>query len=400
MSTPYKIIAQIPVSVQAFSDQQLWYEIKRLIKKIGQEAKEEVTIVIDTDIQSVRILETIMSQVYSTLSFSGFSGEANVYFANLYNKDLVLQDGGWTVAIHPTLCINIFDKALPTISFAPTGPTTMLGQSPISISRQPSMPLPEFGGVLPPADDVVIKQFSRACIGGTFDHLHVGHKQFISCGLLITPRLLIGLTSPAMLANKTGKEYIQPLEIRQRFCNEFVKRFDKNVTIDWYTLTDGLGPYKEDFKAIIVSQETSVGGTKVNQARAEAGLPPLFTYITTLAIAEGFEHKISSTDIRTNMKDMIHRADFASIIEDWKTATDGLGIDLKESDYWLWQLIKLYMQPWRRYHTLEHIHELLEKTRSLPDLYVEDRKYLILAAFFHDAIYVPGTNQNEEVKIR
>lgn len=39
------------------------------------------------------------------------------------------------------------------------------------------------------------KTFDHVCIGGTFDHLHVGHRYLLTCALKITnEKLTIGLT--------------------------------------------------------------------------------------------------------------------------------------------------------------------------------------------------------------
>lgn len=53
-----------------------------------------------------------------------------------------------------------------------------------------------------------------------------------------------------------------------------------------------------------------------------------------------------------------------------------------------------YAQPHRRYHTRVHVEHVLEEIESLepPD---ESRLALRLAAWFHDAIYAPGRDDNE-----
>lgn len=44
-------------------------------------------------------------------------------------------------------------------------------------------------------DVCVIEQFEEVCIGGTFDHFHLGHRLLVLSALLVTKnRLVVGLT--------------------------------------------------------------------------------------------------------------------------------------------------------------------------------------------------------------
>ena len=53
------------------------------------------------------------------------------------------------------------------------------------------------------------KSSKNSCMGGTFDHLHFGHKLFLSFAMLNTQKLLIGVTKDFML---TKKKYGYALE--------------------------------------------------------------------------------------------------------------------------------------------------------------------------------------------
>ena len=53
-----------------------------------------------------------------------------------------------------------------------------------------------------------------------------------------------------------------------------------------------------------MSEETVAGGAKVNQFREESGFKPLKVYVTSLAIEQGDEAKISSTDTRAYLSQM------------------------------------------------------------------------------------------------
>lgn len=54
-----------------------------------------------------------------------------------------------------------------------------------------------------------------------------------------------------------------------------------------------------------------------------------------------------------------------------------------------------YAEPWRRYHTAEHVEEVLAVVERLADLAV-DLVAVRLAAELHDAVYDPARSDNEE----
>ncbi|MGI8575215.1 MAG: HD domain-containing protein [Egibacteraceae bacterium] len=60
-------------------------------------------------------------------------------------------------------------------------------------------------------------------------------------------------------------------------------------------------------------------------------------------------------------------------------------------------LERRYSAPGRHYHNLEHLRQVLaEVQRLLGDVDVEDPDAVRLAAWFHDAVYDPGAEDNEE----
>lgn len=52
-------------------------------------------------------------------------------------------------------------------------------------------------------------------VGGTFDHLHIGHQVLlIYAALLAKAKLIIGITGEEMLTKKINKEAIQSIQMR------------------------------------------------------------------------------------------------------------------------------------------------------------------------------------------
>lgn len=90
-----------------------------------------------------------------------------------------------------------------------------------------------------------IKFSKRSCIGGTFDHIHLGHKLFLSFGVLCSEYLLVGVTAQEMLKKKSNFYLIEPNSRRRQKVARFLSLFDRNLQFDVVEITDGLGPYKE-----------------------------------------------------------------------------------------------------------------------------------------------------------
>ena len=58
-------------------------------------------------------------------------------------------------------------------------------------------------------------KYEIACIGGTFDHMHLGHRLLLSQACLVTKTTLhVGVTSDALLTKKAYGQYIESYESR------------------------------------------------------------------------------------------------------------------------------------------------------------------------------------------
>jgi predicted metal-dependent HD superfamily phosphohydrolase len=58
------------------------------------------------------------------------------------------------------------------------------------------------------------------------------------------------------------------------------------------------------------------------------------------------------------------------------------------------EIRRCYGEPRRAYHTLEHIHALVELIEEYSP-YIKDKPMLLFAAFYHDIVYVAGSSSNE-----
>lgn len=62
-------------------------------------------------------------------------------------------------------------------------------------------------------------------------------------------------------------------------------------------------------------------------------------------------------------------------------------------------LIARWAEPQRRYHTLAHLTAVLDRVDTLAE-YADDPELVRLAAWFHDAVYLPDRSENEERSAR
>ena len=200
------------------------------------------------------------------------------------------------------------------------------------------------------------KAHTSVAVGGTFDHLHIGHKLLLTAtALLAEPKgsqrnqsqrvhLIIGISGHNLLTKKRFAAELENWDERQRRVADFLEsvivfstprkesrklvritersftakyvrvKFDASLTIDYIELQDPFGPTISDeaLSALVVSQETRSGGDAINAKRQEKDWTPLDIFeidvleVTPTGVERGvtepspaaFESKISSTEIR------------------------------------------------------------------------------------------------------
>lgn len=194
-------------------------------------------------------------------------------------------------------------------------------------------------------------------VGGTFDHLHAGHKLLLTiAALLINFRddpqhkksITIGISEDVLLQKKQYIDQMMDWNARQLSVREFLleflemcqpseklksslcsssnagprsvyDEFESGLVIRYAQLFDPYGPTVTDksISALVISRETQAGGKAVNDKRKANGWPPLEIFEVDVLDAggraddvgrENFQGKISSTDIRRRLHERSARA--------------------------------------------------------------------------------------------
>lgn len=153
----------------------------------------------------------------------------------------------------------------------------------------PGLPSPPPSGAPP--------LFRVAALGGTFDHLHAGHKILLSMGAWVArEKLIVGITDDALLRKKAHREVLENVALRTARTRAFLERFKPGLHYDIVPISDVYGPtaWDPDVQALIVSKETLSGAASIHRLRQEKSLPPLHTFVIDV---------ISATEASVDDKD-------------------------------------------------------------------------------------------------
>ncbi|KAH6574129.1 hypothetical protein BASA62_002613 [Batrachochytrium salamandrivorans] len=153
-------------------------------------------------------------------------------------------------------------------------------------------------------------QLGHVAVGGTFDHLHAGHRILLTCTAWLTrSRIVCGVMDPdsARLEKKTGYQVMESTQTRIDNVKNFLHLIRRDVVSDVVAIQDDYGPTRSDvlLEAIVGSGETLRGCNMVNQVRSEGNLNALQIFIIDvisptagIITMQDFQSKISSTYLR------------------------------------------------------------------------------------------------------
>ncbi|CEP13404.1 hypothetical protein [Parasitella parasitica] len=120
--------------------------------------------------------------------------------------------------------------------------------------------------------------FNRVAVGGTFDHLHAGHKILLTMtALLAKQSMVVGVTDDCMLLKKKHRDLIASTQQRMENVKAYLQLVKRSITYDVVPIKDPFGPTVTDqnIDALVVSKETLKGGDLVNSERERRKYHPL-----------------------------------------------------------------------------------------------------------------------------
>ena len=124
--------------------------------------------------------------------------------------------------------------------------------------------------------------YNIVALGGSFDHLHDGHKDFILFAAEISKNLIIGVTDQQMVLKKPYPDLIQPTHVRKQAVLNFCNRHEIKAKL--ITLNNPFGPTIEEntIEAVICTTDTLPGANKINEIRSKLHIKELPIHVHKL----------------------------------------------------------------------------------------------------------------------
>ncbi len=158
--------------------------------------------------------------------------------------------------------------------------------------------------------------YNTVALGGSFDHLHDGHKDFLLFAAEISKSLIIGITDQHMVLKKPYPELIQPTHVRKQavlnFCNQ------NGIQAKLITLNDPFGPTIEEntIEAVVCTTDTLPGANKINEIRSKLHLKELPIHVHKLKKDKEEIATISAERIRAGEIDRAGNVYLSALRED------------------------------------------------------------------------------------
>ena len=147
-------------------------------------------------------------------------------------------------------------------------------------------------------------KYKSIAVGGTFDHIHKGHRALLKRAFETAHKVYIGITSDDYVKT-SGKTIQHDFETRKTHVQNYLEKEYPMREFEITKLEKSFGPgmFTKDIEAIAVSSETSPRVPEANEKRRELGLLDLKIEVVPMILAKD-KNRISSTRIRSGEIDV------------------------------------------------------------------------------------------------
>ncbi len=142
-------------------------------------------------------------------------------------------------------------------------------------------------------------KYQHSIIGGTFDHLHIGHKKLIDTTFSQSEKVTIGLSTQSLYQKKFLSHLIDSYETRETELKRYLKEKNYLSRAQIVPLEDIFGPSltTKNINAVFVTKTTLPNAKIINEKRGEIGLA-LLEIITVPFVKDESGETITSERIR------------------------------------------------------------------------------------------------------
>lgn len=176
-------------------------------------------------------------------------------------------------------------------------------------------------------------EYNLVVCGGTFEHLHIGHKAFLRFVFSKGKKVLIGLTSD-LYVQSIHKNTKLSLSKRKKMLEEFLTKENVLERANILPIDDIYIPKQWEnlpIEAIVATKDSLFGASAINKQRKQQGLKELEIVLCPL-VTNNNGKTISSSNIRTslNISQLLFLPD--DVRAELKKP---LGILIKDFDKWV-----------------------------------------------------------------